>query len=228
MNNFGKIIRQLRIGKNMSQQALANAANMGQSDISKLERGVIHETAAIVRLAMALDVSPIYLETGDERYANLRVNSTLPVSGDADSDQYAWVHNCDADIRPQFNPEKTASTAASIQLCRKWISNQLPDISHADNLALLSVIDSGMKPTFERGDMLLIDRGVTTIEQSAIYVFGLENSVFVRRIVHNPITRIMSAKSDNTLHGSFDIGHSHAEKLRVYGRICFVWRGTVV
>lgn len=71
MNTLGKIIKELRTNRGMSQHDLAKAAGMGQSDISKLERGTMSETTAIVRLAMALDVSPIYLETQDKKYAGL-------------------------------------------------------------------------------------------------------------------------------------------------------------
>lgn len=212
----------------MSQQALANAASMGQSDISKLERGIINETSGIVRLAMALDVSPVYLETGDEQYANLKACEPLVNSGNTNSAPQGWVTDCSIDIRGNGKPGQPEKTVTTMQLCHHWVHNKLPDITHTDNLALLSVIDSGMEPTFGRGDVLIIDRGITTIEQSAVYVFTLDGQVFVRRIVRNPITGTMAARSDNALHGSFEIIDTDTDRLKIHGRVCFAWRGAIV
>lgn len=91
MSTFGKIIKRLRTERGLSQRELAAAAGMGQSDISKLERGAIIETTAIVRLAMALDVSPIYLETADERYAGFRALEIIPVVADTEGQTLVTV-----------------------------------------------------------------------------------------------------------------------------------------
>ena len=60
--SIGKQIKTLRQEKGWSQQDLADASGVCQQMISKLETGRAHQTSDIVKLAFALDVSPLFLE----------------------------------------------------------------------------------------------------------------------------------------------------------------------
>ena len=60
--SIGKQINNLRLEKGWSQQDLADSSGVCQQMISKLETGRAHQTSDIVKLAYALDVSPLYLE----------------------------------------------------------------------------------------------------------------------------------------------------------------------
>jgi transcriptional regulator with XRE-family HTH domain len=61
-------LRTARKARHMTQQQLAKAAGLQQSDVSKIERGEIQKTTAIARLALALRVRPEWLElrAGDD------------------------------------------------------------------------------------------------------------------------------------------------------------------
>lgn len=109
------------------------------------------------------------------------------------------------------------------KVTRTWIRTELPYITSPDNLGIIPAVGPSMEPTFNSGDLLLVDRGVTTIHNDAIYVFSLGGQTFVKRIIRNPISRVITAKSDNELHGSFDIDQSQAEALYVLGMIVYAW-----
>ena len=59
---LGRQIKSLRQEKGWSQQDLADESGVCQQMISKLETGRAHQTSDIVKLAYALEVSPLFLE----------------------------------------------------------------------------------------------------------------------------------------------------------------------
>lgn len=60
-------LKQARKAAGMTQAALAAASGVKQQMVSKLERGISRATSDIVALAMAMDVSPVWLSTGEGR-----------------------------------------------------------------------------------------------------------------------------------------------------------------
>ena len=65
LNTLGARLSHARDQRKLTQTQLANLAELKQSDISKLERGGMLKTTGIARLANALRVHPMWLETGD-------------------------------------------------------------------------------------------------------------------------------------------------------------------
>ncbi len=62
---IGERVRQSRIQRGLSQEALGEVAGMYQSTIARIERGLRNpRMKTIQRLATALDVSPIWLMIG--------------------------------------------------------------------------------------------------------------------------------------------------------------------
>jgi transcriptional regulator with XRE-family HTH domain len=54
---FGSKVRELRKERGMSQEALADAANVNRSYLSEIEQGIVSPTIVVVlRLAKAFDV----------------------------------------------------------------------------------------------------------------------------------------------------------------------------
>jgi SOS-response transcriptional repressor LexA len=66
METIGERVRHRRAQLGMSQEELAKVAGLKQSDISKIERGIIRRTTAVIELARALQCSPNYLALGEE------------------------------------------------------------------------------------------------------------------------------------------------------------------
>lgn len=65
LDTLGARLRHARKQRELTQEQLAELAEIGQSNISKLERGDMLQTTGIARLAHALYVNPLWLETGD-------------------------------------------------------------------------------------------------------------------------------------------------------------------
>jgi transcriptional regulator with XRE-family HTH domain len=64
ITSFAQRVKQARAMRTMTQESLATAAEIAQSDVSKIERGLILKTTAIARLARALRVPVLWLEEG--------------------------------------------------------------------------------------------------------------------------------------------------------------------
>lgn len=66
METLAQRVKFARKRLGLKQQQLADAAGIGQSDVSKIERGLIVRTTAIPALARALRCNPYWLETGED------------------------------------------------------------------------------------------------------------------------------------------------------------------
>lgn len=64
LDTYGRRLAVARKARGLTQAQLARAAGIGQSDVSKLERGEMMKSTATVRLAAAVDVHPNWLEQG--------------------------------------------------------------------------------------------------------------------------------------------------------------------
>lgn len=65
MDTLAKRVKASRAERGMRQEDLAKASGLKQSDISKIENGLILKTTGIVALARALRCDPEWLATGE-------------------------------------------------------------------------------------------------------------------------------------------------------------------
>lgn len=64
MTNFADRVKTRRTNLGLTQEQVAKISGLKQPDISKIELGLISETAKILGLAKALECSPEWLSTG--------------------------------------------------------------------------------------------------------------------------------------------------------------------
>lgn len=77
----GARVRQVRQEKGFTQKDLADLSGVCQQMISKLEVGKAQGSANIVRLALALDVSPAWLEGISRRKTETSLDKPSPADG---------------------------------------------------------------------------------------------------------------------------------------------------
>lgn len=112
-----------------------------------------------------------------------------------------------------------------LMLSRSWIRVQLPTVSSPDNLAVLTATGDSMRPTFDDGDLLVIDRGVTDIRVDAVYVLALRDELYVKRIQRRITDGAWIVRSDNNLYDPVVVSDGDADGLRVLGRVVWAWNG---
>lgn len=96
------------------------------------------------------------------------------------------------------------------------------NFSSPDNLALVTGIGDSMRPTFEDGDSLLVDRGVGDLKVDAIYVLALNDELFIKRIQRRPDGTFMMI-SDNKAYEPYHIKDAEREQFKVLGRVVMAW-----
>jgi transcriptional regulator with XRE-family HTH domain len=72
---YSERLRTARKHKNLSQDALSILSGVGQGTISKIERGDQESSTFDIELAEALDISPLWLKTGDKKNTPKWLNS---------------------------------------------------------------------------------------------------------------------------------------------------------
>lgn len=92
-------------------------------------------------------------------------------------------------------------------------------------LRFLHGYGDSMHPTFNNGDVLLVDTGITTADIDGIYVLEAHDRLFIKR-VRMRIDGTFEISSDNATHKTVDIltpdsGH----EVSIRGRVVWVWNG---
>lgn len=102
-----------------------------------------------------------------------------------------------------------------------WLRRQA-NFSAPENLALITGIGDSMRPTFEDGDSLLVDRAIDELKVDAIYVLALNDELFIKRIQRRPDGTHMMI-SDNKAYEPYHIKDGEREKFKVLGRVVMAW-----
>lgn len=141
---------------------------------------------------------------------------------------------CESSYIPIFNATASMGSGrdlpeieyqvGAMQLSHAWLRQHL-NISHTNNLAVISADGDSMAPTFSTGDLLLIDRQVDQIKTDAIYALALDDQLYVKRLARDIGDGSVNIISDNPAYGTQRITRERAEQLRVIGRVVFAWRG---
>lgn len=66
MSNWGERLKLERTRQSLTQAMLAAKANVDQQLISQIERGDVESSSKLVRIALALGVTPEWLQYGEE------------------------------------------------------------------------------------------------------------------------------------------------------------------
>jgi phage repressor protein C with HTH and peptisase S24 domain len=104
----------------------------------------------------------------------------------------------------------------------EWVRLNVRHHTGAKNLCIVTGFGDSMRPMFNPGDPLLVDRGVTTMEGDAVYFFGVEGEGFIKRLQRVPGQGIV-AISENKAYRDWII--TRDMNLAIFGRVVKVWRG---
>jgi phage repressor protein C with HTH and peptisase S24 domain len=78
------------------------------------------------------------------------------------------------------------AVAGTMQLSTEWIRRNLPDITSPKNLRVITGYGDSMETTFRDGDILVVDAGVREVRVDAIYVFSLDDELYVKTMQRVP------------------------------------------
>jgi len=103
-----------------------------------------------------------------------------------------------------------------------WVKQNVRHHSGVGNLCIVTGFGDSMRPMFNPGDPLLVDRGVNTVDYDAIYFFRVEEEGFIKRLQRVPGEGLV-ALSENKAYKDWTITPNM--RFEVFGRVLKVWRG---
>lgn len=104
-----------------------------------------------------------------------------------------------------------------------WLRLNVRHYTSASNLCIVTGFGDSMRPVFNPGDPLLVDRGVSKVDFDGMYFFRVGDEGFIKRLQRVPGEgiRVLSANRDNydpwTIKPDMDF--------QVLGRVLKVWCG---
>lgn len=220
-------VRDRRRVLKLSQVELAIAADMNQGDISKIERGEVLQTLKMAQLAHALQCDAYWLATGegDEPAASL-------VRAPKQSDDFT-IRQFEAGGAMGYGlvlEAKQPGIIKSWNVDREWLRLNVKNCTSPQNLCIVTGFGPSMRPMFNPGDPLLMDRGINQVDYDAVFFFRLGEHGFIKTVQRIPAPAgngmIFRAKSKNPDYDPFDITPQVAasEGFEVFGKILTVWK----
>lgn len=110
---------------------------------------------------------------------------------------------------------------STMRVNRDWLRGHTT-FTTEKNLALITGYGDSMRPTFDDGDVLLVDRGVSAVKIDAVYVLALDDELYVKRLQRRPDGSVLMI-SDNRAYEPLLIENGARAKFAVLGRVILVW-----
>lgn len=212
-------------GERVSKAALARACNIKAPSVADWFSGqtLSLEGANLVRAADYLRVNATWLATGkgrmelDEGAQPIGEIHLSVIDNDIEIPQFATGGAMGRGLMLRDQP----GVIQSWRVSPEWILRNVKHYSSVRNLCIVTGFGDSMRPMFNPGDPLLVDRGVNTVEFDAVYFFRVEGEGFIKRLQRIPGEglRVLSANRDHyepwTIKQSMDF--------EVLGRVLKVW-----
>lgn len=111
-----------------------------------------------------------------------------------------------------------------LRLTKSWADKTLTPVTNIKNLVFIHALGESMFPTFNHGDILLVDTGIKTIAyQDRIFVLSAMDRLFIKR-VRQTIHGQYEVSSDNPAVKTVDVLNGE-HQVEIRGMVVWVWNG---
>lgn len=113
-----------------------------------------------------------------------------------------------------------------LALSQSWIGRVVKPHTETANLRFIHGYGDSMAPTFNDGDVLLVDGGVRCVMVDGVYVLGAQDRIYIKR-VRRRMDGVFEVSSDNPTVKTVDVlDGSHP--VDVLGKVVWIWNGKKV
>jgi len=242
--NYSQRLKAARKHAKLTQAELSKAVGITQTSISDLERGKSASSTFSASIARICGVSALWLETGegsmtdqgktpaDARSTDPGVNETINIEGlpaplAQKIKSYRSLvdvprYDVEGSMGPGSEPPDINMVVEHMSLDANWVRQNLT-YTKLENLKLISGRGDSMAPTIRSGDAVLVDAGVTTVEDDAIYFFLMRGKLQIKRIQRglDGLTII----SDNGQYPPIEVPGDREADITVLAQIIYWWTG---
>lgn len=233
MRNLQERLRAAMAGPpKITQAALARACGISPPSVNDWLSGKTKaiEGENLLRAAEMLKVSPMWLATGrGSMRAEIDIIDIegLPTALAQKIKSYRQVvevprYDVAGSMGHGTEPPEMNMVVENMSLDANWVRQNLT-YTRLDNLKLISGRGDSMAPTIRSGDAVLVDAGVTTVEDDAIYFFLMRGKLQIKRIQRglDGLTII----SDNTQYPAIEVPDDRESDITVLAQIIYWWTG---
>ena len=110
-----------------------------------------------------------------------------------------------------------------LRISKDWLDRTMMNITNISNLAFIHGIGDSMSPTFNDGDILLVDTGISTVKADGVYVLEAHQRLFIKR-VRQRLDSAYEISSDNPTVKTSDVLNGD-HQVSIKGRVVWVWNG---
>jgi phage repressor protein C with HTH and peptisase S24 domain len=122
-------------------------------------------------------------------------------------------------------PPNVEIVASSMTLETDWLRRTVA-ITELSNLRIITGMGESMSPTIKHGDLLMVDVGTSSVSYDAVYVMLISDQLVIKRVQRElDGIRIIS---DNPKYKEIVVPADMEERVRILGRVVFVWSGAQV
>jgi phage repressor protein C with HTH and peptisase S24 domain len=216
----------------ITQAALARACGIKPPSVNDWLSGKTKaiEGENLLHAAELLKVTPMWLATGRgpmKKDADVIDVEGLPEALAQKIKSYRSVidvprYDVAGSMGPGMEPPEMNMVVEHMSLDANWVRQNLT-YTKLDNLKLISGRGDSMAPTIRSGDAVLVDSGVTTVEDDAIYFFLMRGKLQIKRIQRglDGLTII----SDNTQYPAIDVPGDRESDITILAQIIYWWTG---
>lgn len=218
MDELKERIKYVRNSFNIgSQEKMATLLNVNGARVKSIETGRVKDLTAIEAniLVKNFNLNIDWLLTGEgEMLTNNEITNDktdlveLPYFAETYAAAGGGALNYDETKKP-------------IAFDKSFLEKML-GITVFKNLHIINAIGNSMEPTITEGELLFVnpfENESCQIKDGGIYVVNCNNSTFVKRISHNPISGATLLKSDNTTYPDMEITGQEFEACLIIGRV---------
>lgn len=110
----------------------------------------------------------------------------------------------------------------------EWLRLNVRHYTSTANLCIVTGFGPSMRPRFNPGDPLLMDRGINTVETDGVYFFRVDDCGYIKQLQRIPGERgtVYRARSYNPDYEPFDI--TKKMDFEVFGKILTIWKSEQV
>ncbi len=238
----GKIIKEFRLKRGLTQHNLAELLDVSPSVISYIEKGKRNPSAKLLKrirekfgIRILIDYTSIDQPSKEEAHKTDFQGSSAPT--EAFPPYYASYNYMGTDfvlipiarnhLSPSGEIELTGEGKVQLAFRRDWL-RRAGDLN-PESLILLKVPDNTMDPTLLEGDMVLVDQSKKTVEIDSLYALKFENRILVRRLQIDPASGEIIIIADNEKYHPLRI---NKEKLQVLGKLIWlgreIWKPSII
>lgn len=224
MKTIGARLRFARKTSGFSQESLAKKIGVKQPTISDLESGKSQDSAYWPEIEQATGFRGQWIKSGKgaQRVGDIQTTNYDTALDSALNDISIPQLDVMGSMGPGAVPPDHVDVVRNVVVNRKELEKQC-SFTSPQNLQIITGYGRSMKPTFQDGDPLLVDTGVSQVTVDAVYVFEIEGELFIKGLQRLPGGRLRVISHNRDENDPWEIDPFQMESLKIRGRVVMAW-----